>query len=85
MCDDPSCPLHGFEAVKQTNKRLEINCKWLLGNLDEIHACLCPGKTGTWQMRVEQAVEAAKTVKEKEFSKGYTIGKRKGFNSGRKY
>ncbi len=37
----------------------ETNERWLISMIDRIHAALCPGKSGTWQMRAEQAVEAA--------------------------
>ena len=42
-------------------KQMQINQKFLIGCIDAIHAALCPGQTGTWQVRAEQAVIAANT------------------------
>ena len=63
--DDPNCPLFGFKATKKTLKQTNINFDWVFSKIEEIHSYLCPDKTGTWQMRTEQAVEAAKKIKEK--------------------
>ena len=48
--------------LKKLNDRMDVNFNYLLHNLDVIHGCLCPDKAGTWQMRVEQSVKAAKKI-----------------------
>ena len=60
--NDPDCILYGFEATKRRAKQLDINCKFLLDAIEEIHRNLCPGPGGTWQDRVRRAVEASKIV-----------------------
>jgi hypothetical protein len=56
------CPLP--DAPDATSvKQLEANCRWLIARIDEIHAAAYPGKTGTWQERAEQAVEAVKKLR----------------------
>ncbi len=42
--------------------QLEVNYRWLIARMDEIHAALCPDKNGTWQERARQAAEAAVKV-----------------------
>ena len=44
--------------------QLGINCRWLIDMIDQIHEALCPESSGTWQMRAEQAVEAADKKRE---------------------
>ncbi len=61
---NPSTALD-FETKRADN--LAENCRWLVERFDEIHAVLCPGRNGTWQMRVQQCVNAAnKLTKPKE-------------------
>lgn len=50
------------EMVKQRAKQLDINCRWLMNQIDQIHEVLCPGKIGTWQDRATNSVEAAKKI-----------------------
>lgn len=47
----------------------KINQDWLIARMDEAHDVLCPDVSGTWQMRVEQVVEAAR----KKFPTGMEI------------
>jgi hypothetical protein len=47
-------------TVRELPEQQMINQKYLLDAIDKIHSALCTGKSGTWQMRVEQTVEAAK-------------------------
>jgi hypothetical protein len=47
---------------KQRAEQLGINCRWLIEKIDRIHRALCRGQYGTWQQRVEQAVEAAERL-----------------------
>jgi hypothetical protein len=42
--------------------QIEANTRWLIAQIDEIHAALCPDKNGAWQERVRQAVEATKKL-----------------------
>ena len=42
--------------------QMGANVNFLMGCIDKIHDSLCPGKCGTWQMRAEQAVTAAKLI-----------------------
>lgn len=56
-----------FHPLKTTVRKLlgqptqeQVNRKYLLEAIDCIHADLCPEQTGTWQMRVAQAIAAAK-------------------------
>lgn len=51
-----------FETNKLRVEQLSRNCKWLIGQIDQIHAALCPGELGTWQDRAKQAVAAAKPL-----------------------
>ena len=50
------------ESEARRAYQLGINCRWLVAQLDEIHAALCPGHIGTWQDRAQKAVEAAKII-----------------------
>lgn len=50
------------ESEARRADQLGINCRWLVAQLDEIHAALCPGHIGTWQDRAQKAVEAAKII-----------------------
>lgn len=51
------------ESEKRRMKQLEINQKFLLDAIFEIHDNLCPKQYGTWQDKVKQAVEASKKLK----------------------
>ena len=55
-------------ALLQDEKRradqLGANCDWLIKQIDAIHTHLCPGQSGTWQQKVEQAVAGAKEMME---------------------
>jgi hypothetical protein len=54
------------EQLRQASimaRQQEINFKYLLNQIDEIHAVLCPGKVSTWQGRAEQALDAAKKIR----------------------
>lgn len=42
--------------------QLVVNERWLLAQFDVLHDLLCPNYTGTWQMRVEQVVDAVKAM-----------------------
>jgi hypothetical protein len=42
--------------------QLAINCRWLIGKMDEAHRHLCKGQNGTWQVRMQQVVDAAKRL-----------------------
>lgn len=46
-------------VVRELPEKEQSNTRYLLGAIDCIHSALCPGRSGTWQMRVEQAVAAA--------------------------
>lgn len=35
------------------------NTRWLIKQIDKIHAALCPNQCGTWQQRAEQSAQAA--------------------------
>ena len=50
--------------TKRRLKQMDINFKFVFNAIEEIHANLCPGQTGTWQDRVKQAVEASKSKKQ---------------------
>ena len=45
--------------TERQRDQLATNCRWLIAQMDRIHAALCPSMMGTWQDRVNQAVEAA--------------------------
>lgn len=45
---------------KQRLKQMEINCKWLVEVIDQMHDIICPGQYGTWQDRARQVLEAVK-------------------------
>ena len=64
MTQNPLLPdsLFGVEAEKRRADQLGVNCMWLIDKIDRIHAALCPGRSGTWQQRAEQAVEAAEST-----------------------
>lgn len=47
-------------------KQLSYNCKWLIEQIDQIHAALCPGNIGTWQDRARNTVFAAKEISNKK-------------------
>jgi hypothetical protein len=51
--------------VKKQPDQIDTNTRWLIRVIDRIHNALCPEKTGTWQMRVEQVVEAAEKYRAK--------------------
>jgi uncharacterized protein YmfQ (DUF2313 family) len=42
--------------------QMSLNFQWLLERVDAAHAVLCPDKSGTWQQRADQLVEAAKVT-----------------------
>lgn len=42
--------------------QMRANFNFLMDCIEEIHDALCPEKCGTWQMRAEQAVAAAKAL-----------------------
>ena len=42
--------------------QMRNNFNFLMQCIDDIHAALCPDDCGTWQMRAEQAVKAAKAI-----------------------
>jgi hypothetical protein len=48
--------------VRKLPAQDQVNARYLLGAIDRIHSALCPGRSGTWQMRVEQAVAAAEKL-----------------------
>jgi hypothetical protein len=50
------------ESETRRADQLGINCRWLVAQLDAIHAVLCLGHIGTWQDRAQKAVEAAKII-----------------------
>lgn len=54
------------DSEKRRLKQLEINQAFLLDAIMKIHSNLCPKQFGTWQMKVEQAVNASKEIKGKE-------------------
>lgn len=68
-------PLFDSNSEKQRADQLGINCRWLIDQIDRIHAALCPGRSGTWQQRAAQAsAEAAEVVsrlKEQENSEDW--------------
>ena len=57
------CLLDGVRAALAEREtcanQTETNTRWLIGMIDRIHTALCPGKSGTWQRRAEQAVKTA--------------------------
>lgn len=48
-----------YGDFEQRAQRLETNFKFVLQAIEKIHESLCPGETGIWQDRVQQAVDAA--------------------------
>jgi len=46
----------------EQHQQMTVNVLWLVGQIDRIHAALCPGQMGTWQERATQAVEAAERI-----------------------
>ena len=38
---------------EQALRQLDLNCKWLISQIDQIHQALCPGQLVTWQQRAE--------------------------------
>lgn len=54
-----------FEYLVRENKRLKINERWLMEQMDIIHRLLCPGQIETWQGRTRQVVEKIKDLTEK--------------------
>lgn len=56
------------EMIQQQVEQLGNNCKWLIAQMDLVHACLCPGQNGTWQERVKQVVKAARHIQDTERS-----------------
>ena len=55
------CEVYSGDLQRRAHQ-LGVNCRWLIAQIDKIHAVLCPGETGTWQQRVEQAVKAAEQI-----------------------
>jgi hypothetical protein len=41
-------------------KQMDVNFKFVMNAIDQIHENLCPGQFGTWQDRVKQSIEASK-------------------------
>jgi len=54
--------LADVESEARRAAQLGINCEWLMAQLDAIHEALCPDHIGTWQGRVQKAVETAKAM-----------------------
>lgn len=44
---------------KRRADQSDTNFKYIFGILEKIHANLCPGQNGTWQMRCEQVLKAS--------------------------
>lgn len=65
------------ESEARRADQLGINCRWLVAQLDEIHAALCPGHVGTWQDRAQKAVEAAKIISQNDTLQGSPGAQRK--------
>lgn len=63
--DESYDPLEGIKSLRKQLDREKVNCRWLLGHMDTIHKALCPGRSGTWQDRTLQAVEAAEKIRRK--------------------
>jgi hypothetical protein len=42
--------------------QMRNNFNYLMDAIDKIHDALCPTRTWTWQMRVEQAITAAQDI-----------------------
>lgn len=57
------------QPLKDETRRadqLDLNCTWLVDKIDRVHAALCLGhRSGKWQQRAEQAVEAAEALCER--------------------
>jgi len=58
-----SDPLSGPEAERRRADQIDINFKFLLNCVEEIHAALCPDHIGIWQDRAKEAVKAVKKHK----------------------
>lgn len=63
------------EALKaaraKRDDQADVNTRWLLAQFDMLHDLFCPDRVGTWQMRVEQVIEAVKDLKVRDHgSKG---------------
>ena len=56
----PACSACASEKARAD--QLGINCRWLIAQLDAIHAALCPDHIGTWQERAQAAVKAAQAM-----------------------
>lgn len=45
--------------------QLYLNQKWLIAQMDKVHAILCPNQDGGWIKRMEQVVAAAEKLKQR--------------------
>ena len=52
------------DSEKRRADQNAMNSGFLREKIDQIHAVLCPGERGTWQERSEQAVAAAKRLRD---------------------
>lgn len=53
---------HARSQEKARADQLWLNFKWVIERVERIHHALCPAQRGTWQQRLEQAVEAAEKL-----------------------
>jgi len=51
-----------INGVASRANQLGKNCRWLIAMMDEAHHYICKGRSGTWQMRMQQVVDAAKKI-----------------------
>jgi len=68
MAVDKVCdPLFGVDALLNQNEQLGKNVKWMVERVDKMHAIMCYGQTGTWQIRTNQLMDA---VEKEQWSEG---------------
>lgn len=49
-------------AAVEASEQITLNDGWLRDRIDEAHRILCPERSGTWQQRAQQIIDAAKEV-----------------------
>ena len=59
---EPSSPSAYWTPDATAVIQMRNNFNFLMSAIDQIHDALCPDKIGTWQMRTEQTIAAAKAL-----------------------
>lgn len=55
---------HEHGQLQARIRQTDVNFNFVFDTIEQIHANLCPEQSGTWQDRVNQAVQASRRIAE---------------------